>query len=117
MTGGVELVGVAGPALVSGLQAAGPATVTGWSFPDTGWRNQVCHRMLRPSRHLVMDLTGRISSFRFLIRDRDRDTKFTSAFDEVFASEGLRMGRHRRRCPARTVTPLGGVINENYRVA
>jgi putative transposase len=41
------------------------------------------------ARNLVMDLEDRTGAFRFLIRDRD--TKSTHAFDEIFASEGLKI--------------------------
>jgi len=37
----------------------------------------------------MMDLGERASSFRFLIRDRDG--KFTTAFDEAFAGNGTRV--------------------------
>ena len=41
------------------------------------------------ARNLAGDLTEHARSIRFLIRDRD--AKFTASFDEVFASEGIKV--------------------------
>jgi putative transposase len=49
------------------------------------------------ARNLLMDLEERVGRFRLLLRDRD--TKFTAAFDAVLTAEGIQVLRTPVRAP------------------
>jgi putative transposase len=50
--------------------------------PTAGW-------VAQQARNLLMDLGEQTGSFKFTIRDRD--SKFTALFDELFRAEGIRI--------------------------
>ncbi len=60
------------------------------AHPNSAWVTQV-------ARNLLMDLDGDVESVKFLLRDRD--TKFTAAFDAVFTAAGIRILRSPIQAP------------------
>jgi putative transposase len=54
-------------------------------------------RVTQMARNLTMDLDEHVESIKFLLRDRD--TKFTAAFDAVFSAAGIRVMRSPIRAP------------------
>jgi transposase InsO family protein len=60
------------------------------AHPTGAWSAQA-------ARNLVMDLADRIGTVKFLLRDRD--SRFTTAFDAVFVAEGIRIVRSPPQAP------------------
>jgi putative transposase len=58
--------------------------------PDGAWT-------IQQARHLLMDPGGRTGTFRFI--SQDRDAKFTSALDQIFAAEGVQAAKTPPRAP------------------
>jgi hypothetical protein len=52
------------------------------AHPTEAWTTQA-------ARNLLMDMADRVTSVTFLLRDRD--CRFTSAFDAVFTADGIRI--------------------------
>ncbi len=61
------------------------------------------------ARNLAMDLAISMDTLRFLVRDRD--TKYTAAFDEVFGANGIQVIKTPPRAPPAGRKPSAGSIS------
>src|SRR5947209_2570699 len=78
-------------ALIAVEHGARRAHLIGVTAHPTGtWTTQA-------ARNLLMDLADRATTIKFLLRDRD--SRFTTAFDAVFAADGIRMLTSPPRAP------------------
>jgi hypothetical protein len=80
-------------ALIAVEHSSRRAHLLGVSTHPTGtWTTQA-------TRNLLMDLADRVTTLKFLLRDRD--SRFTNAFDAVFTADGIRSSpaRPQRRRP------------------
>jgi hypothetical protein len=69
------------------------------AHPTGAWVSQA-------ARNLLTDLDGHADRFGVLVRDRD--AKFSAAFDAVFAAAGIRVVKIPPRAPKRTRSRSGG---------
>ena len=72
----------AGPSWGQSTPPSASAFAASRRTPTGGWVTQ-------QARNLLMDLDGQLETIKFLIRDRD--TKFTAVFDEVFYAAHIRI--------------------------